>query len=157
MPTGIPGSYKTYKCIECNLEKRFRHGHTANLFCSRKCQKDYEYREFIKEWKSGIIDGSTIYGMSSHIRRYIREKFNSKCSGCGIFNWRGKDLSLTIEHIDGNGRNHKEENLTLLCPNCHSQTPTFAGRNKGKGTRSYRQKYDAVYLETARKVASIVQ
>jgi 5-methylcytosine-specific restriction endonuclease McrA len=154
MPTGIVGSKKTYRCLYCNEENYFKHGN-ANLYCSKKCQKDEEHRIFIEQWKSGSITGDVIYGISRHIRRYIEEKFENKCTGCGISDWRGLPLSLTLEHIDGNGLNSKEENLTLLCPNCHSQTPTFAGRNKGKGTRSYRRKYDEIYLESARQTTSL--
>jgi len=43
-----------------------------------------------------------------------------------------KEISLQLEHINGVNNDNRVENLTLLCPNCHSQTPTFAGRNKRK-------------------------
>jgi predicted HNH restriction endonuclease len=39
---------------------------------------------------------------------------------CGISDWLGADLILQLHHIDGNRENNKEENLTLLCPNCHT-------------------------------------
>lgn len=42
-----------------------------------------------------------------------------------------KPIPLHLEHIDGNHLNNNLNNLTLLCPNCHSQTPNFRGRNKG--------------------------
>jgi predicted HNH restriction endonuclease len=47
---------------------------------------------------------------------------------------------LEIEHIDGNFENNAEENLELLCPNCHSLTSTYKGANKGSG-RKERKKY----------------
>ncbi len=53
-----------------------------------------------------------------------------KCSNCEISNWLGKSLALHLDHIDGNSHNHKLENLRLLCPNCHSQTDTWCGKNK---------------------------
>jgi Zn finger protein HypA/HybF involved in hydrogenase expression len=50
---------------------------------------------------------------------------------CGIENeWQGTNISLQLDHIDGNRRNHQLDNLRFLCPNCHSQTPTFCGKNK---------------------------
>lgn len=65
-------------------------------------------------------------------KRLLRDGIlENKCYSCGITDWRGQPLSLELEHIDGNRSNNTVENLTLLCPNCHSQTPTFRGRNKG--------------------------
>lgn len=52
------------------------------------------------------------------------------CSCCKITTWQNKPLSLELDHIDGDKYNHKLENLRLLCPNCHSQTDTYRGRNK---------------------------
>jgi hypothetical protein len=55
-----------------------------------------------------------------------------KCYGenCGINSWNGKKLSLHLEHINGNSTDNRVENLTLLCPNCHSLTPTFCRKKK---------------------------
>jgi DNA-binding CsgD family transcriptional regulator/5-methylcytosine-specific restriction endonuclease McrA len=57
------------------------------------------------------------------------------CEACGISDWSGAPLSLQLHHINGDGRDNRIENLELLCPNCHSQTDTFAGRNRGRGRR----------------------
>ena len=45
-------------------------------------------------------------------------------------------IPLEIEHIDGNYRNNKEENLIVLCPNCHSLTSTYKGANLNNGRKS---------------------
>lgn len=56
-----------------------------------------------------------------------------RCESCGIDPlWNGKKLSLHLHHGGGNNRNNELSNLSLLCPNCHSQTKTFGGKNKGK-------------------------
>lgn len=55
-----------------------------------------------------------------------------KCSWCDITEWRGQKISLELDHIDGNRNNNNLSNLRILCPNCHSQTPTNKGRNKNK-------------------------
>jgi 5-methylcytosine-specific restriction endonuclease McrA len=54
----------------------------------------------------------------------------NKCAECGQdAEWNGKQLVLVLDHINGISRDHRLENLRLLCPNCNSQTPTFCGRN----------------------------
>jgi 5-methylcytosine-specific restriction endonuclease McrA len=51
------------------------------------------------------------------------------CSICGIHMWNGKPLALHLDHINGVNDDYRIENLRLLCPNCHSQTENYAGRN----------------------------
>lgn len=63
-------------------------------------------------------------------RVLIEQEF--KCLHCGVETWNDKMLNLQLDHIDGNSTNNSRENLRCLCPNCHSQTDTYAGRNKRK-------------------------
>ncbi len=56
-----------------------------------------------------------------------------RCHECGIEQWRGKPLTLELHHINGDGRDNRLENLALLCPNCHSQTDSWGGRNGRRG------------------------
>ena len=56
-----------------------------------------------------------------------------KCVGCGLDEqWEGKPLVLQIDHINGDPRDHRLVNLRILCPNCHSQTPTFKRGTRGR-------------------------
>ena len=63
-----------------------------------------------------------------------------KCFGCGNEGeWRGKKLSLQLEHRNGKSNDNRLENLGFLCPNCHSQTETYAGKScRGRG-RTYKE------------------
>lgn len=92
------------------------------------------YEAYIERWKQGLEQGSTrIGGVHRYIKRYLREKFGNKCAKCGWaeVNPVTKKVPVTVEHIDGHWENNAEENLTLLCPNCHSLTPTYCGLNRG--------------------------
>ena len=100
-------------------------------YCSHFCQQSVQYNKRIESWKSGNRIESRF------IRKYLIKQRNS-CWNCGITEWMGKPITLELEHIDGNSENNLEENLSILCPNCHSQTDTYKGRNAGNG-RHYRR------------------
>ena len=54
----------------------------------------------------------------------------NECDDCGLSEWRGKPLSIQIDHRNGVRDDHRLENLRMLCPNCHSQTDTFGAKNR---------------------------
>lgn len=63
-------------------------------------------------------------------RRRVFEEQDHKCARCGIDAWQGLPINLELEHKDGNHCNNSRDNLEGLCPNCHSITATWRGRNK---------------------------
>jgi len=77
-----------------------------------------------------LVRNGVPYNNARLRNRLIAHNFlNNICSICGIGpEWNGQDLTLQLDHIDGDHRNNLLQNLRLLCPNCHSQTPTFAGK-----------------------------
>jgi Zn finger protein HypA/HybF involved in hydrogenase expression len=86
------------------------------------------------EWKIPMSDLLVVDSKSNrtHVKkRLIKENLLTyECYKCGLKEWNGKAISLQLEHINGINNDNRIENLCLLCPNCHSQTDTFAGRNK---------------------------
>ena len=72
------------------------------------------------------------YSSRASIRKVIIKEnlIEYKCSECNIQTWNNKSLSLHLDHINGINNDNRLENLRFLCPNCHSQTETYTGRNK---------------------------
>lgn len=84
------------------------------------------------------IQSDTPQYRSNHYLKKIIKQYNLLpycCSGCGISKWKDQDLSLELDHIDGDAANNKILNLRLLCPNCHSLTSTYRGRSINTGKK----------------------
>ena len=126
---------EVYSCLCCSKEFD-AFPSQKKKFCDTKCQNDHQYKEFIDQWKNGEKDGMRgKTATSHHIRRYLFEKYDNRCCECG---WSKTNLftnkiPLELEHVDGDYTNNREDNLKLLCPNCHSLTATWKGANKKQG------------------------
>ena len=79
-----------------------------------------------------ILNGMHPYYQTFKLnKRLLKEKiFKNECNVCGISEWNNKKISMQLDHINGDSSDHKKENLRFLCPNCHSQTETYCGKNK---------------------------
>ena len=145
------------KCLKCNKEHDGSFG--SGKYCSKSCANsrvrtdevkekiskgvlksewwvncDYTHNsnpekiERIKEtWKSKR-NYDTANSIS--IKKWIKEDRGNKCEVCGVEEWNGKPLTMEVDHIDGDTTNNIITNLKVLCPNCHSQTPTWRRKKK---------------------------
>lgn len=142
----VTGKYKRHyeitECINCNKPINNR-----GKFCSVSCAQELEYKEYIKRWKEGLETGMCgKRGVSNYLRKYMFNKHENKCSCCGWNKIHPKtnNVPLQIHHKDGNSSNYTEENIELLCPNCHALTETFGALNKGKGGYRYKYKNECI-------------
>lgn len=112
-------------------------------FCSIECYLEFCKTNYINKWKAGEVSGTTSYNeIHEKVREYMLEKAGYKCERCGwgeVHPVTGK-VPVQVHHKDGDCTNNREENLEVLCPNCHSLTDTYGAMNKGSG-RFNRLKY----------------
>jgi hypothetical protein len=81
-----------------------------------------------------LVKDSTYTSTNTLKKRLFKEGLlEEKCNACGMgTEWQGKFISLQLDHKDGDRCNNQLDNLRILCPNCHSQTDSFAGKCRKK-------------------------
>lgn len=94
-------------------------------------------------------------GMVNQRRRVFEEQLYC-CNKCGVSEWQSSKIPLELEHKDGNTTNNSRENLEGLCPNCHSITDTWRGRNK-PAKNGQTEVTDAYLLECLKETNNIRQ
>lgn len=105
-------------------------------YCSNKCQRNYTFTKEYSLWIKGEL--KRIIGVA-WLKKAVTHLHGYKCSCCNLESWMESLIVLELDHINGDSTDNSVENLRLLCPNCHSQTPTYKAKNKGRG-RSFRRK-----------------
>lgn len=92
-----------------------------------KLKKFQETRSF----ENILVENSSYLNTVNLKQKLLKSNLlNYECSICKITEWENKPLSLQLDHINGISNDNRIENLRLLCPNCHSQTETYAGKKK---------------------------
>lgn len=123
-------------CLNCGDEYVTKQ--SKSKYCSFKCEHEYLQKQWEKRWLNGEINGnknSVWTQISKRVKTYLMKKYDNKCSICGwgeVNPYTGT-IPLEVEHIDGNSYNSTPDNVTLLCPNCHSLTKSYRGANRGRG------------------------
>ena len=120
-------------CLNCKSEIIRDNGKTTAKYCSIDCQMVFQMNLRIGSGKAS----------SRTLKNYLIKSFGNKCMLCGwdkINPITGR-VPIELEHVDGDSENNSLDNLKLLCPNCHSLTPTYKVLNSGKGRHSRRERY----------------
>lgn len=124
----------TFQCLACGAENPNKKNH-ANKYCSNKCQGNHKTQQL-----DALVDAGKASN-TGQVKRYLLRKHGNVCSVCSITEWHGKPITMEMDHLNGDAGDNRLENCCLLCPNCHSQTATFKGRNMGNGRAKRKQRY----------------
>lgn len=122
-------------CSNCSKEFNYKPSQQNGRYCSNTCQQEFQKKQRIAEWLTGGKKPGKIT-----LKEYLTETHGYKCSCCGISDWNGNPINLEIDHKDGDPYNDSPDNLRFICPNCHSQTDTYRGKNRGKGRVERRER-----------------
>ncbi len=125
---------KTTDCLNCGNSFKYGPLQCKGLYCSNKCQGLHKSALKKSEWYAG----TNPHPDRATIRKYLMEDRGYKCEvvNCGLSEWLGKQITLQVDHIDGNSADDSPQNVRLICPNCHSQTEFLGAANKGRGRGS---------------------
>ena len=104
--------YKTYNCIVCNTESRFRHS-KLNLYCGIACQQSKQTADLVENWLSGGTKSVWKYSIPAWAKRYLIETRGHKCEVCERTTWVNHPIPLEVDHIDGNNQAVSYTHLTL--------------------------------------------
>lgn len=116
-------------------ENNINTDHFLGMGHSKTINNLNEYNKITKIPIENILVENSTYQTSKLSKRLREEKLlEYKCSKCSLGNeWNSQPLTLHVDHINGVHNDHRLHNLRFLCPNCHSQTSTYCGRNASKG------------------------
>jgi len=125
---------KTRLCLNCGKELSCN----QKKFCSNICGSLYRRKMVFEKIENGDFSLP-----ERNYKNYLIHKHGNKCMECGWnkTNKYSNKIPIDLEHIDGNSNNNDLKNLKLLCPNCHSLTPTHKGLNAGNGRFKRKKRY----------------
>ncbi len=148
---GYPPSRKFAKRYDwAAVQRYYDAGHERNA-----CQERFGFTK--QAWHAAVRRGEIVprphlipveqllvVGRTATKRNHLKLRLvgaglkSNRCEECGITEWRERPLSMALHHRNGDRNDNRLANLQMLCPNCHSQTHNFGGRNRGRTVRAVR-------------------
>lgn len=120
---------------EYNLNEEKLNYNRRKLFAS--CAKKTHAKKDIT--LNDIFDNKARMQSSKLLSMLVRQNYKKyECECCGISSWNNKPITLQLHHKDGNHFNNNLDNLVILCPNCHTQTNNYCGKNSKKQNKKYK-------------------
>jgi len=126
---GVRPAGGNYKTIKSKLKKwNIDYSH----FTGQGWNVGLKFKPMKKRPLSEILIKDSDFISTYHLKeRLFNESIKEKrCESCNLTEWLGKPIPLELNHINGDNTDHRLENLDILCPNCHAQTPTYRTKNK---------------------------
>jgi 5-methylcytosine-specific restriction endonuclease McrA len=136
-PSLFPDRRRKYNWAE--IQTHYDDGHSY-----RQCKKKFNF--CAASWTNAVRRGeiqprrfgmpiAELLSSPKRNRKHVKMRLvragllENSCQSCGLVGWQGKPLNMHLDHVNGVKNDNRLENLRMLCPNCHSQTPTYGGRN----------------------------
>lgn len=130
-----PGTYCSHSCANSRSHSAETKLKIAESVSAQKREKPSSEKQKVairkamlkmKENAHNRLMSTPVEMLSGSARRKrIRLEQSNACAICNLTDWLGMPITLELDHVNGDNKDNRRENLRALCPNCHAQTPTW--------------------------------